>query len=117
MKVVITDANNAAGLAILSCEQSQSATIRLIPAVRSERAGEDIRRLLGKLNGIVQISYDDPESLISAFREASAITHLPGVLVERLGSTYDQANLVTTQFVVGAAKPSAVRKFVLVSAI
>ena len=78
MKVVITGANSAVGLAILRCGQAQWATITLVAAVRSDRAAEQIRRHLGVVNGIVRISYDDPESLISAFREASAVIHLPG---------------------------------------
>jgi uncharacterized protein YbjT (DUF2867 family) len=117
MRVVITGANSAVGVAILRCGQANWAAIKLVPAVRSDPAAEKIRLLLGNMDGIVRISYDDPSSLSMAFREASAVIHLPGILVERPGSTYEQANVVTTQNVVEAAKRSAVGKFVLVSAI
>ena len=62
------------------------------------------------------ISYDDPSSLDTVFRGASAIIHLAGILVERPGSTYEQANVAPTRSVVEAAKRCAVEKFVLVSA-
>jgi NADH dehydrogenase len=65
---------------------------------------------------VVQISYEDPGSLDAAFRGASAIIHLAGILVERPGSTYDQANVAPARSVVEAAKRCLVAKFVLVSA-
>jgi uncharacterized protein YbjT (DUF2867 family) len=43
--------------------------------------------------------------------------HLPGVLVERPGSTYEKANVVTTRAVVEAARHATVEKLVLVSAV
>ena len=117
MKVVITGANSAVGQAILRCGSAQGEMpITFVAAVRSERAAEEIRRLLGKGNGVVRISYNDPESLSTAFRGTSAVIHLAGVLIERPGSTYEQANVATTQSVVEAAKRSAVEKLVLVSA-
>jgi len=117
MRVVITGANSAVGLAILRCGPAQWATLTFVPAVRSDRAAEKIRRLVGGVNGLVHISYDDPGSLSTAFEGASAVIHLAGVLVERPGSTYEQAHVATTQSVVEAAKRSAVKKLVLVSAI
>ena len=65
---------------------------------------------------MVRISYDDPGSLDTAFRRASAIIHLAGILVERPGSTYNQANVEPARSVVEAAKRCVVAKFVLVSA-
>jgi uncharacterized protein YbjT (DUF2867 family) len=62
------------------------------------------------------VSYEDPSSLDAAFRGASAIIHLAGILVERPGSTYEQANVLPARSVVEAAKRCAVEKFVLVSA-
>src|SRR3989304_8713212 len=97
MRVVITGANSAVGLAILRCGPAQWATLTFVPGVRSDRAAEKIRRLLGGVNGLVHISYDDPGSLSTAFEGASAVIHLAGVLVERPGSTYEQAHVATTQ--------------------
>jgi len=117
MKVVITGANSAVGRAILRCGAAEDpAPDTFFAAVRSERAAEQVRRLLGSGNGAVQISYDDPASLSAAFQDASAVIHLAGILVERPGSTYDQANVASTRSVVEAAKRSGVKKLVLVSA-
>ncbi len=88
----------------------------LVAAVRSDSAADDIRPLLGEGSSLAVVSYDDLSSLEAAFRGASAIIHLAGVLVERRGSTYEQANVAPLRSVVEAAKQCAVEKFVLVSA-
>jgi uncharacterized protein YbjT (DUF2867 family) len=117
MRIVITGANSALGRAILRCRSEPGASPNeLVAAVRSERAANEIRPLLGERTSAVQISYDDPGSLDAAFRGTSAILHLAGILVERPGSTYEQANVAPTRSVVEAAKRCAVEKFVLVSA-
>lgn len=116
VKVVITGANSAVGLAILRCGAAQEAGGTLVAAVRSDRAAEELRRL-GSTNGSVRIAYDDPRSLGAAFQGAFAVVHLPGVLVERPGSSYQQANVDTARRVVEAARASGVSKVVLVSAV
>ena len=117
MRIVITGANSACGQAILRCASERGvAPNALVAAVRSERAAAEIRPLLGEGSSVVQISYDDPGSLDAAFRGASAIIHLAGILVERPGSTYEQANVAPARSVVEAAQRCAVQKFVLVSA-
>ena len=125
MRIVITGANSALGRAILRCcserrlerrlEQG-AAPNELVAAVRSERAADEIRPLLGESSSAVQISYDDPASLDAALQGASAIVHLAGILVERPGSTYEQANVAPARSVVEAAKRCGAGKFVLVSA-
>ena len=70
----------------------------------------------GQKRSTVQISYDDPSSLDEAFRGATAIIHLAGILVERPGSTYQQANVAPAGSVVEAAQRCAAEKFVLISA-
>jgi NADH dehydrogenase len=126
MKIVITGANSATGKAILRCGlEAGAAPNVLVAAVRSERAADEIRPLLGDRSSVVQISYHDSASLDAAFRGASAIIHLAGILVEGPGSTYPQANVTPAQTVVEAAKRCALvgsvngtlDKFVLVSAI
>jgi uncharacterized protein YbjT (DUF2867 family) len=117
MRIVITGANSALGRAILGCRSEQGAPPNeLVAAVRSERAAKEIQPLLGQGSSTVQISYHDPGCLDAAFRGASAIIHLAGILVERSGSTYQQANVAPARSVVEAAKRCAVEKFVLVSA-
>ena len=120
MKVVITGANSAVGQAILRCAAARSATrgdpkhVCRSGSLRPRRRRDPAS--LGNGNSVVRISYDDPGSLSTAFEGASAVIHLAGVLVERPGSTYEQANVAPAHSVVEAAKRSAVKKFVLVSA-
>jgi len=117
MKVVITGANSAVGQAILRCGLTQGTEGKtLVAAVRSERAAEQIVPLLGTRNTVARISYDNPASLDEAFRGASAVVHLAGILVEQPASTYEQTNVAPTRSVVAAAMRCAAEKFVLVSA-
>jgi NADH dehydrogenase len=116
MRIVVTGANSASGQAILRCApEAGVAPNALVAAVRSDRAADEIRSLLGEAS-LATVSYDDPRSLEAAFRGATTIIHLAGILVERPGSTYEQANVAPTRSVVEAAKRCAVEKFVLVSA-
>ena len=117
MHIVIVGANSAVGQAILRCPSEPGwAQNTLAAAVRSEHAADEIRPLLGEKICAVRISYDDPVSLAGAFRDADAIIHLAGILVERRDSTYIQANVATARSVVEAAKHCAVKKVVFVSA-
>jgi NADH dehydrogenase len=117
MRILITGANSATGQAILRCgSKDGAAPNELVAAVRSAQAANQIRRLVGERSRTVRISYDDPGSLDEAFQGANAIIHLAGILVERPGSTYEQANVAPGRGVVEAAKRCAVEKFVLISA-
>jgi uncharacterized protein YbjT (DUF2867 family) len=117
MRIVITGANSASGQAILRCAPEAGVLPNaLVAAVRSDRAADEIRLLLGEGSNLAKVSYDDPGSLDAAFRGASVIIHLAGILVERPGSTYEQANVAPARSVAVAAKRAAVEKFVLVSA-
>jgi uncharacterized protein YbjT (DUF2867 family) len=117
MRIVVTGANSASGQAILRCApEAGVARNALVAAVRSDPAADAIRSLLGDGSSLAIVSYDDPSSLDAAFRGASAVIHLAGILVERPGSTYEQANVAPARSVVEAAKRCAVEKFVLVSA-
>ena len=115
MKIAITGANSAVGQAILRSKQKQDDTL-FVAAVRSNRAAEQLRSRPGNADSVVQISYDDPASLDAAFRDASSVIHLAGILVETPNSTYETANVASTRAVVDAAKRNGVRKIVLVSA-
>jgi NADH dehydrogenase len=88
----------------------------VIAAVRSERAAAQLSSLPLGEGGIVQISYEDPASFEKACEAATAIVHLPGVLVERRDATYEMANVRTTEVAIEAARSASVRSFVLVSA-
>jgi NADH dehydrogenase len=87
-----------------------------VAAVRSEHAAQQLPPLPGN-SRVARISYDEPESLRAAFKGASAVLHLPGILVESPGSTYEKANVETTRVVVEAARHSKVEKLVLVSGV
>lgn len=115
MQITITGANSAIGQAILSGSQEGTA-ISLVAAVRSERAARQLPPLPDGCQ-VAYISYDDPESLRSAFQETDSVIHLAGLLIERPGSSYEKANVETTRAVVEAARGSAVQKLVLISAI
>jgi NAD(P)-dependent dehydrogenase (short-subunit alcohol dehydrogenase family) len=52
VKVVITGANSAVGLAILRCGPTHGATTTLVGALRLDRAAEEIRRRLAIANGV-----------------------------------------------------------------
>lgn len=112
MKIVITGANGAVGQAILRCGSAHV----LVAAVRSENAQREIQPLLGTGKTSVRISYTDPDVLDDAFRDASAVIHLAGILIEGPGSTYETANVLSARNVAEAAKRCGVQKFVLISA-
>ena len=117
MKIAITGANSAVGRAILSSAPEQNGLrYELVGVVRSDRAAEKIRGLLSEGSTAVAVSYGDSASLDAALQGASAVVHLPGILFERPGSTFEQANVETTSAVVEAAKRCGVEKIVLVSA-
>lgn len=117
MKIIVTGANSAVGRAILGFQSCAAAgKAKFVAAVRSESAAEEIRSQFGERSEAVRISYSDPASLDAAFKGACAAIHLAGILVERAGSTYEQANLESTRSVADAAKRNGLKKLVLVSA-
>ena len=80
MKVVITGANSAVGQAILRCAATHAQGVTpntFVAAVRSDRAAEEVRRLLGSGYGVVRISYDDPEQSQRGF-SGGLCGHPPG---------------------------------------
>jgi NADH dehydrogenase len=112
MRVAVTGANGAVGRAILR----GAPHLDLVAAVRSERAAAELRPLPGAAR-VVRISYDDAASLGAAFEGAAAVIHLAGILVERPGSSYEDANVETTRRVADAVKRGGVAKLVFVSAV
>jgi len=118
MRIAITGANSAVGRAILSVPSAEGAdAVELVCCVRSERAASQLPDLSGTPHSPSRIDYDEPATLEAAFSKCDAVIHLPGVLVERPGSSYEIANVATTQAAVAAAQSAGIAKFVLVSAI
>ena len=115
MRVAVTAANGAVGGAILrSAPSHRPVPPDLVAVVRSEHAAARLRRPAGAAR-VVCVSYDDAASLGAAFEGAAAVVHLAGVLVERPGSTYEDANVETTRRVADAAKRCGVTKLVFVA--
>jgi NADH dehydrogenase len=104
-------------VALLRTPEQQSVPIACVAAVRSDRAASELRAASPETSRVIRVSYRDPKSLREALDGATAIVHLAGVLVERPGSTFEEANVETTRSVVEAAKECAVQKFVYVSAV
>src|SRR5438094_10398464 len=111
MRVAVTAANGAVGRAILRATASPD----VVAIVRSERAAVALRPLAGAAR-VVQASYGDAASVDAALEGATAVVHLAGILVERPGSTYEDANVETTRRVTEAARRRRVAKLVFVSA-
>jgi uncharacterized protein YbjT (DUF2867 family) len=116
VRIVVTGANSAVGQSLLRLgTQPQYAHTTLIPGVRSDRAAgqlpADVR------DGAVRIDYGEPATLREAFTGASAVIHLAGTLIERPGSSYEAANVQTTEAVANAAGSCGVLKVVFISVI
>lgn len=114
MRVAVTGANGAVGRAIL--RSTPHRPLDLVAVVRSERAAAELRPVAGAAR-IARVSFDDAASLDAAFEGAAAVIHLAGILVERPGSTYEDANVETTRRVAEATKRCGIAKLVFVSAI
>lgn len=114
----MTGANGAVGRAILQLARSSGpARLEVIAIVRSERAAAELHPLVVPVAHVARVSYADTASLAAAFDGAAAIIHLAGVLVERPGSTYEEANVETTRRVTEAIGQSGAAKLVLVGAV
>jgi uncharacterized protein YbjT (DUF2867 family) len=117
LTVVITGANSAAGRAILRRAARETPPRGIVAAVRSDGAARALGPLPGSGSRVARVSYADPATLEAAFRGAAAVIHLAGILVERPGSTYEEANVETARGVVAAARRSGVPRLVLASAV
>jgi NADH dehydrogenase len=115
VRAVVTGANSAIGRTLVACALER-AEIELVAAVRSERAAAEIPAIPAGRGRIARIDYADPDSLRAACSGARALLHLPGLLVEARGSSYEQANVATTRAALGAARAAGVQKLVLLSA-
>jgi len=114
-RIAVTGANSAVGCALLTLDASAEGA-SFVACVRSERAQAELPEPRPG-SRVARIAYDDVASLAEAFAGCDAVVHLPGVLVERPGSSYEIANVQTTRVVVEAAAKAGVAKLVLVSAV
>lgn len=117
-RLVVTGANGALGRATISrAIERYDRGLEIVAAVRSARAAAELPPIPPERGRIERISYDDRESLAKALEGAVALAHLPGVLVERAGATYESAHVAATESAVGAARECGVGKIVLASAV
>ncbi len=116
-RIVVTGANGILGREIVARSVEHGGRdMEIIAAVRSERAASQIPPIPPELGRVETIDYDDPETLLKACEGASALVHLPGILIESEASTYERAHVHTTRVAIDAARASGVRKLVFVSA-
>lgn len=120
--LAITGANSAVGTEILSQLEAKAGRVEESAAwsctaiVRSERAQTSLQQFQPAVSVRV-IDYADRATLADVFKSCDAVIHLPGVLIERKGSTYREANVETARSVIAAAAKNPSCKFVLVSAV
>ena len=112
MKVAITGANSSVGKVLLG-HLAREGNISAIAGVRSQQ-------LLAALPVSPRITpclirYDDTTSLSRLVTDANCVVHLAGILFESPTSTYQTANIDTTQAVVDACQQAHVNHIVLVS--
>jgi uncharacterized protein YbjT (DUF2867 family) len=71
VRVAITGANSATGRALMRHAATAGESLGIVAVVRSERAAEEVRPLLGAGGRVARVAYDDRESLDAALRGAS----------------------------------------------
>jgi len=113
-QVAITGANAAVGRALIV--EAERAGVAWVACVRSERARGELPER-ARSGPVHIVDYADPRGLERAFMGVTSVVHLPGLLIERPGSSYVQANVDPTRAMVEAARAAGVVKIVLVSAV
>ena len=112
--IAITGANGAVGKALIERLGSNTAIapVRLRALVRDLGRSANLNDLPAEL---IQVDYDDAESLGHALAGADCVAHLAGSLVPRAGDSLLEANLLTTKNVAEAGKSCGVKSFVYLS--
>ena len=112
--IAITGANGAVGKALIERLGGNPAngSPRLRALVRDLGRSANLRDLPAEL---MQVDYDDAESLEPALEGADCVAHLAGSLVPRAGDSLLGANLLTTKNVAEASKSCGVKSFVYLS--
>ena len=112
--IAITGANGAVGKALIERLGGNTAIgpVRLRALVRDVGRSEHLRDLPADL---MEVDYDDAQSLERAVDGADCVAHLAGSLVPRAGDSLLGANLLTTKNVAEASKNCGVKSFVFLS--
>lgn len=112
--IAITGANGAVGKALIERLGSNTAIapVRLRALVRDLGRSANLSDLPAEL---IQVDYDDAESLERALDGVDCVAHLAGSLVPRAGDSLLEANLLTTKNVAEASIRGGVKSFVFLS--
>ena len=112
--IAITGANGAVGKALIERLGGNPAIgpVRLRALVRDLGRSANLRDLPAEL---MEVDYDDAESLSRAVDGADCVAHLAGSLVPRAGDSLLGANLLTTKNVAEASRAQDVKSFVYLS--
>lgn len=112
--IAITGANGAVGKALIERLGANTAIgpVRLRALVRDLGRSANLRDLPADL---MEVDYDDAESLARAVDGADCVAHLAGSLVPRAGDSLLGANLLTTKNVAEASRAQGVKSFVYLS--
>ena len=117
MKITITGANSTVGLHLLM-RLADEDDVDVAACVRSKAAYQSVfwenpwPRVTPWLVG-----YRDAEGLREAMRNADAVIHLAGILIEGRGTTYESANVATAEAVARAAAEAGAAHLLQVSVI
>jgi NADH dehydrogenase len=114
-RVVVTGANSAIGRVVVA-RALERADLELVAAVRSPRAAAQLPQIPAAVGRVALVDYEDAAALAAALAGASALIHLPGLLIETRESPYERANVATTRAALAAAHAAGVGKVVLQSA-
>jgi NADH dehydrogenase len=114
-RVVVTGANSAIGRVVVALALER-AGLELVAAVRSPRAAARLPAIPAAAGRVALVDYADGAALAAAFEGASALIHLPGLLIETRESPYELANVAATRAAVAAAQAAGIGKLVLLSA-
>ena len=112
--IAITGANGAVGKALI---ERLSSNTDIVPS-RLRALVRDLGRSasLGDLSAeLMEVDYDDAESLARAVEGAHCVAHLAGSLIPRAGDSLLQSNLLTTKNVAEASRAQGVKSFVYLS--
>ncbi|HJN43517.1 MAG TPA: NAD(P)H-binding protein [Vicinamibacterales bacterium] len=113
-KIAITGANSAVGKALLT----QLAAENDLHAVAGVRRREALATLpkSPRITPAV-ISYEDPDSLGASLTDMDCVVHLAGILFESKSTTYQSANVDTTQALTEAAVAAGANHIVFISSL
>ena len=114
MNLAITGANSGVGRILLR-HLAERTNANVVACVRSMRSADSLPTSPGI--SVRAVDYGDRDGLADALTAGCVVVHLAGILFESPTSSYQTANIDTTQAVMEASKKAGVRFVLLVSAL